>query len=293
MENNHSQQVTVTTRIMAPVESVWKMWSDPEHITKWNQASDDWQTPRAENDLRPGGKFSSRMEAKDGSAGFDFEGVYDIVDHHKRISYSMQDGRKVDITFTQKNGETTIIETFDAETTNPVEMQQQGWQQILDNFKKHVESTGKEMHRLHYEIVIDAPTGKVFKMMLAPDSYPTWTALFHPSSRYEGSWEKGGKLLFIGEEKDGERGGMVGIVEENIPNKFVSVRHIGLVHNDQEITSGPQVEGWAGAHENYSFTDVNGKTKLEIDVDVNRQWMDYFDQTWPKALNKLKEICEN
>src|SRR5688572_27224532 len=139
MTTTEKTSVTVETTIKAPVEKVWQLWSAPEHITKWNSASEDWHTPRAENDLRTGGKFSSRMEARDGSMGFDFEGVYDEVKPNESIAYSMGDGRKVKVTFTGNGIETKVTETFDAEDTNPVEMQRGGWQAILDNFKKYVE----------------------------------------------------------------------------------------------------------------------------------------------------------
>ncbi|WP_306350723.1 SRPBCC family protein [Flavobacterium sp. '19STA2R22 D10 B1'] len=132
--------VTVEAKINAPVEKVWQLWNDPKHIVKWTTASDDWHTPKAENDLKVGGAFLTRMEAKDGSFGFDFEGVYDVVDTHKSIEYTMSDGRKVKILFKTQEGVTEIVETFDAEQMNPVEMQREGWQSILNNFKKHVEN---------------------------------------------------------------------------------------------------------------------------------------------------------
>ena len=134
-----SNEITVKTTVQAPVEKVWECWTEPTHMTKWNFASDDWHSPFAENDLREGGKFSSRMEAKDGSFGFDFGGIYDEIKIHKIIAYTMEDGRKVKVTFTDKLNETEVIETFEAETMNSIEMQQQGWQAILDNFKKYVE----------------------------------------------------------------------------------------------------------------------------------------------------------
>lgn len=140
MENK--EPITIQTLVKAPVDKVWRFWSVPEHIMKWNSASDDWHTPKAENDLRTGGKFSSRMEAKDGSMGFDFEGVYDEVKEHETIAYTMGDGRKVKITFVSKgNNETEVVETFDPEETNSLELQRSGWQSILDNFKKYVEAS--------------------------------------------------------------------------------------------------------------------------------------------------------
>ena len=136
---NQTQPITVETTVKAPVEKVWKLWNGPEHITKWCNASPDWHTPRAENDLRTGGNFTTRMEAKDGSFGFDFGGTYDQVVPNELISYTMGDNRKVKIVFTANGAETKVVETFDPETINPIEMQRGGWQAILDNFKQYVE----------------------------------------------------------------------------------------------------------------------------------------------------------
>ena len=136
---NATTRVTIEATVGAPVEKVWNYWSQPEHITQWCAASDDWHAPKAENDLRTGGKFSTRMEAKDGSFGFDFGGVYDNVKKNELIEYTMGDGRKVWVIFSSVDDQTKIVETFEAETTNPVEMQKGGWQAILDNFKKYTE----------------------------------------------------------------------------------------------------------------------------------------------------------
>src|ERR1700730_18175230 len=118
-----AKTITVENTVKAPVEKVWQFWTLPEHITKWNHASDDWHSPSAENDLRQGGKFIARMEAKDGSFGFDFGGVYDEVKTNKIIAYTLGDGRKVKITFSSAGNETRVIETFEAENQNPIEMQ--------------------------------------------------------------------------------------------------------------------------------------------------------------------------
>jgi uncharacterized protein YndB with AHSA1/START domain len=144
MGTSNQATITVETIVHSPVESVWKYWTEPKHIMLWNKASDDWHTPFAENDLRAGGKFVSRMEAKDGSMGFDFGGVYDEVNMNESISYTLGDGRKVKITFIGQDNDTKIIESFEAEETNAIEMQQAGWQAILDNFKKYVETAKEE-----------------------------------------------------------------------------------------------------------------------------------------------------
>lgn len=133
------QKITIGATVNAPVEKVWQYWGAPEHITKWNSPSPDWHTPYAENDLRTGGKFVSRMEAKDGSFGFDFGGVYDEVIPNQRIVYTLGDGRQAAIDFTKEGNQTKIVIVFDAENENPVEFQQAGWQAILDSFKKYTE----------------------------------------------------------------------------------------------------------------------------------------------------------
>jgi uncharacterized protein YndB with AHSA1/START domain len=140
MKSEEKTIISVEIKIKAPIETVWKYWTTPDDIVKWNHASDDWHTTRAENDLRIGGKFLSRMEAKDSSMGFDFEGVYSIVKTNEQIEYSLGDDRKVLIDFTANKNETLVSETFDAESMNSIEQQRDGWQAILDNFKKYVET---------------------------------------------------------------------------------------------------------------------------------------------------------
>ena len=132
--------ITIEATVNAPVEKAWQFWTEPKHIMQWNHASDDWHCPAAENDAVTGGKFSARMEAKDGSFGFDFAGIYDQVKEHEVIDYTMGDGRKVHMRFSGAGNETEVKVDFDAEDTNPVEMQRGGWQAILDNFKKYVEA---------------------------------------------------------------------------------------------------------------------------------------------------------
>lgn len=131
--------ITVTATVNAPVEKVWQYWNEPAHIKGWAFASDDWHAPNAENDLRVDGKFTTTMAAKDGSFSFDFGGVYTDVQEHKLIAYTMGDGRKVEIKFSGNGDSTEIEETFEPESQNSLEMQQGGWQAILDNFKKYVE----------------------------------------------------------------------------------------------------------------------------------------------------------
>ncbi len=132
--------ITVTTTIEASIEKVWDAWTNPTHITQWCHASDDWHAPYADNDVRVDGTFKTTMAAKDGSFSFDLEGVYTKVELHKYMAYTLPDGRNVEITFKNEDGLVNIVESFDPESQNSHELQQQGWQMILNNFKKHVET---------------------------------------------------------------------------------------------------------------------------------------------------------
>lgn len=131
-------KITITESIKASINKVWEYYTGPEHIVKWNAASDDWHTTRAENDLHVGGKFCSHMEAKDGSVGFDFEGTYREVKEHELLVYELADKRQVKVTFEEKNNSTLITVVFDPETENSLEMQRGGWQAILTNFRTYV-----------------------------------------------------------------------------------------------------------------------------------------------------------
>jgi uncharacterized protein YndB with AHSA1/START domain len=140
METEQKTKITVETFVNAAKDVVWKLWTTPEDIVHWNNASDDWQTSNAKIDLKAGGEFLYRMEAKDGSSGFDFSGVFDTVQPKEFIAYTIGDGRKVEINFIGNGSITKISETFEAEDQNPIEMQLDGWQAILNNFKKYSES---------------------------------------------------------------------------------------------------------------------------------------------------------
>ena len=151
------------------------------------------------------------------------------------------------------------------------------------------------MEKLQFKVSINAPVNKVYDFMLGisnKSTYGQWTSLFSPTSTYEGTWDKGSKILFVGADERGERGGMVSRIAENIANRFVSIQHYGLLKGDKEITEGPEVEKWANGFENYTFEESNGTTTVIVDLDITEDFSGYMNQTYPKALDKLKEICE-
>lgn len=151
------------------------------------------------------------------------------------------------------------------------------------------------MKKLQFKVSINAPVTKVYDIMLGistKSTYEQWTSLFNPTSTYEGTWEKGSKMLFVGVDDKGEKGGMVSRIAGNIPNRSVSIQHYGLVKADKEITEGPDVEKWANGFENYAFEENNGITIVTVELDCTDDFSDYFNETYPKALARLKEICE-
>ena len=136
-------KITIETTVKSDLDTVWQAWNNPDDIKQWNAPSDDWHTTGSTVDLREGGNFTARMEAKDGSAGFDFGGTYTKVVPRRLVEYQMDDERSVQVEFSEVPGGVKVKETFDAETENPPEAQRQGWQSILDNFARHVEGSGK------------------------------------------------------------------------------------------------------------------------------------------------------
>ena len=151
------------------------------------------------------------------------------------------------------------------------------------------------MEKLQFKKEINATAQKVYETMLGlkeKSTYEYWTSAFNPTSTYEGSWDKGSKIQFTGVDENRKKGGMVSEIEENQPAKFISIRHYGMLDGDTEITTGEQVEKWAGGHENYSFRENNGITTVTVDLDTINEYQDYFNNTYPAALDKLKEISE-
>lgn len=152
------------------------------------------------------------------------------------------------------------------------------------------------MQKLHETIFIQAPKEKVWDTMLEKETYGKWTQPFSPDpsseSRWEGSWEKGSKILFIGTDQDGSEMGMVSYIAENRPYEFMSIKHTGIYKDGVEDTESEEAKSWAPAYENYTLTSKDGGTELSIDMDIMEEYLPMFKEIWPKALQKLKELSE-
>lgn len=151
------------------------------------------------------------------------------------------------------------------------------------------------MKKLHFRTEINAPAARVYKTMLGLEdigTYQQWTAEFNPTSTYEGNWQKGSKMYFIGTDGQGRQGGMVSEIIENLPNEFVSMRHYAILEGKTEVAEGAEIEKWSGGMENYAFSEQDGVTTVTIETDAPADYVDYFNETWVRALAKLKAIAE-
>lgn len=144
------------------------------------------------------------------------------------------------------------------------------------------------MNKLHFSIVIEAPKKKVWTEMLAKESYEVWTSEFAAGSTYVGSWDKGAKIKFVSPEGDG----MTSVIAENKPFEYISIKHLGYIKNGIEDTESPEIKAWAPSYENYTFRENNGVSEVSVEIEMPAEWEEYMQQTWPKALAKLKSICE-
>ena len=148
------------------------------------------------------------------------------------------------------------------------------------------------MNKLNFSIVIDAPISKVWEIMLEDKTYRIWTEEFAPGSHYVGNWKKDSKIIFLGPSNDGKLAGMVSRIKENKLHEFISIEHLGEIYDGIEDTTSDRVKNWAGALENYTFINKEGKTELVVDMDLNEEFKEMFEGMWPKALQKLKSLCE-
>lgn len=288
MQTNNKIVITVSATVTAPVEKVWKLWTAPRHIQQWNHASPDWYCPHAVNDLRGGGRFSYTMSARDGSLSFDFTGVYLQVMENKSIEYQIDDGRRVKVLFDTVGDNTVVTEHFEAEELHSAELQQAGWQAILTNFADYAGNRVKRVLRFQAEIM--APADKVYKVLIDDQGYREWSAVFNPTSHFSGSWEKDSEILFLGHDEHGVLHGMVSRIKENIPGRLISMEHLRTYVPDK--SPSVDLNPWAGFMEIYHLTEKDGLTVFMVESDTTHDFADYFLETWPKAIEKLKEICE-
>ncbi|MCH7409433.1 SRPBCC domain-containing protein [Belliella sp. DSM 111904] len=286
--------IEVRTAIKSNLEQVWNAWIDPKHIVNWNFASDTWHCPAAQLELKKGGRFTYTMAAKDGSMAFDFSGVFEQVQEMKILTFKLDDGRAVEVEFQQDGEEVLLIERFEPEQLNDVDLQKSGWQAIVDNFRIYVQGLSEdEKVEISIETQIDAPKSTVFEVMLADKTYREWVSAFHPGSYFIGSWDKvGGELLFVGPNEQGEDSGMIAEVLEYAYGEKVTLIYTGLFSKGKRIFEGKAVDTWKGGKESYALIEMNGITHLTVKSEIPSAYAASFEQSWEQALDILKRLCE-
>jgi uncharacterized protein YndB with AHSA1/START domain len=291
-----SSAIVITATIQAPVALVWQYYTQPAHITRWNFATPEWYCPWANADLQPGGTYTARMEAKDGSFGFDFSATYHTVNPHQLLAFTLTDGRQVSIAFKPLDQETQVTVTFEPEQQNPLSLQQTGWQMILDNFKNYAHQRAQStLLCREYKITIQAPAALVYDAMLGltqKQTYESWTAHFSPTCSYEGSWNKGANIQFTAIH-EGKKGGITSTVVEHLPQKYIALLHTGLIEDGTIITDEAKIAAWKNAQEIYTFIDQQQTTHLIVNIDISPDYQSYFDEVYPKALLQLKVNVES
>lgn len=278
--------------VYKPLTYVWTAYNQPNHIVRWNAASDDWHCPQSQVDLRPGGRFCNRMESRDGAYAFDFEGEYRQVTFEKSLHYVLDDGRHAWVNFEAMGNNCQVKVDFEAENIHPHEMQQQGWQAILDRFAAYTERL-KGLKPLHFEQQIAATPEKVEATMLGAETYPVWTLAFNGSSGYKGSWEEGEEIIFLGKNENGKEVGMVGEIAIHRPAEYVAISFTGLWDDGQAIYADEQVAAFKDTREEYRFVKRDGGTLLVVDIDDVGEHYEHFMEIWPKALLDLKKLAED
>lgn len=301
----HQDPIVISADVLASANDTWNFFTHAKHVIRWNHASDDWHSVSARNDVREGGKFLFRMEAKNGSFGFDFSGVYERIEKPARLQYRLDDGRMVDVRFepatnpatnTHETSEATNVTiSFDPEASHSIAMQREGWQAILNNFKAYAQLHAEKRWEVFlFEITINAPPRTVYEAVTDKELFSCWTRVFHPSSLYEGSWDAGAKILFLGLDAQGCPEGLSAVVTDNIPHSLIALRYVGVVSAGAETTTSEDALAWRDARERYVFRSAQGgkATELLVDTDVLAGDCENFQAKWNEALAELKKICE-
>jgi uncharacterized protein YndB with AHSA1/START domain len=283
--------ISISQNIKASPSQVFESYLNPKDNQRWQNAGGGWSTGFVNIDAQNGGRFEAEFKAADGVNDFVFGGTFDQIIPNQKINYTMDDGRKSEVLFEEISpNQTKVSINFEAENQNSAELQQQGWNQILVNFKTFVERKVNPKNAILVKnIEIKTSKEKVWETLLDQQSYQKWTAIFCEGSYYEGEMKLNNKIWFLSPGKSG----LSSLVKVLIPGFQVSFEHLGAVKNGVEDFESPEFLGWKGARETYTLTEKNGITNLEIYQDLTKTELEMFDKMWDKSLQKIKELSEN
>jgi uncharacterized protein YndB with AHSA1/START domain len=282
--------INISQNIKASPNQVFESYLNSKDNQRWQNAGGGWSTGFVNIDAQNGGKFEAEFKAADGINDFVFGGTFDQIIPNKKINYTIEGGRKAEVLFEEISpNETKVSINFEAETQNSIDLQRQGWNQILVNFKTFVERKVNPKNAILLKnIEIKSSKEKVWKVLLDQQNYQKWTASFCEGSYYEGEMKLNNKIWFLAPDKSG----LSSLVKVLIPGFQVSFEHIGAVKNGIEDFDSPGFVGWKGARETYTLNEKDDFTNLEIYQDLTKTELEMFDQMWNKALQTIKELSE-
>lgn len=301
-KNESEATMVVTAEFLAPKAWVWEGWSKAGLLDRW-WGPKPYDAITQSLDFVPGGKWRYYMQGPEGDKHFGMTEYQELTEGESIIAHDVfcdENGTVIEsipgtdwnIRFTEENGVTTMVHTTTFESPEAMTQYlamgaEEGFVTCLKQLDVMLaKKPSPSLKQLRFEIEIAAPVEQVWQTMLEKETYEQWTAAFTEGSTYEGSWEEGGEIKFL--DPNGE--GMIGRIAVNRPNEFLSIAHFGLVTGGE---TKDETAAWGGiAHENYSFESVAGATKLIIDTDMQEEYVAMFQEMWPRALEKLKAVCE-
>ncbi len=278
--------IEIEVLIKNSLDKVWEYWTGQPFISQWYSASDDWWTPWVNQNFQVDQGFVYRMEARDGSMGFDFSGVFTEIVDHEKIVYVLEDGRKVLTTFEERDGRILLKQAFDAEDQNSAQMQKDGWQAILNHFKSFCEGDQIEMS---FRTVLGTNPNRVWEYLTLPRLYEEWAIAFSEQPKFVGQWVEGGTIDFI----DFQEGGTRVQLDKVKPFEKLYMTHIAMIDGQAGIVEDhPEAPTWVGTKENYDLELVGKETILTIHIMCHPKYVDYLRNSWEKAVKLMTHVIK-
>lgn len=285
-----NEPIIITTIINVPVARVYQAHIDSADLVRWQSAGGGWFTSYAQTNPVIGGEFHIGYASPNAAEDFDFAGTYTELVPEQRISYRLADGRTVSVVFqAQGESQTSVTTTFDPETMNTRELQQQGWAAVMDNLVDYVQrAANPTMRQIVRSVILPVPAEQAWHLVLDHENYREWTAAFTQGSDYQGEFVQGGRIRFTAPGGDG----IISMVHVYAPSRCIAFRHLGWLQNGIEDYDSPAMQSWKNAREEYLFTPVAGGTRFDLYCDTSEAEHDTMSNMWDKALATLADMAQ-
>lgn len=279
-------KITIGVQIEKQVDIVWSYWTKAAHIKHWYFASEDWWVPWVEQQFEVGHKFIYRMASKDGKMGFDFTGRYTDIKANESITYVLEDDREVITTFEVIDDTVYLKQVFETEDDSSAEMQKQGWQAILNQFKGYTES---DWIRFTLQKHMETTPEVVYHYLTDNDKYMSWAHVFSDDSKFYGDWVEGGEITFV----DHRESGTVALVENIIPNELIHMKHIKLLKGDSLDETSDEALIWIGTLERYELHKSEDGVLVDVMIECHESYVGFIRDSWIEALNEIERNINN